>query len=164
MKKIAVYPGSFDPITNGHVELIKKGMDIFDEIVVAIAKNVQKKPMFSISERMRMTKGALEDCKGVSVESFDSLLVDYVKKRGGVCIIRGMRAVSDFEHEMQMALMNRKLENTLQTVFLVPSLRYIFLSSTIIKEVASYGGSVEGLVPENVEKALVKKFMKRAKS
>ena len=160
MKKIAIYPGSFDPITNGHVELVKKGLDIFDEVVIAIAKNLQKKPMFSISERMRMTKGAFKDCKGVSVETFDSLLVDYVKKRGGSTIIRGLRAVSDFEHEMQMALMNRKLDNTLQTVFLVPSLRYIFLSSTIVKEVASYGGSVEGLVPESVEKELGKKFRK----
>ena len=158
--RIAVYPGSFDPITNGHVELVKKGLNIFDEVVVAIAKNLQKKPLFSISERVRMAKGAVEHCKGVSVETFDGLLVDYVKQRGGVAIIRGLRAVSDFEHEMQMALMNRKLDNTLQTVFLVPSLRYIFLSSTIVKEVASYGGSVEGLVPENVERALRKKIKK----
>jgi pantetheine-phosphate adenylyltransferase len=160
MKKIAIYPGSFDPITNGHVELVKKGRDIFDEVVVAIARNLHKKPLFSISERVKLAKGAFRKCKGVSVETFDSLLVDYVKKRGGVAIIRGLRAVSDFEHEMQMALMNRKLDNTLQTVFLVPSLRYIFLSSTIVKEVASYGGSVEGLVPENVKRALGKKFRK----
>ena len=159
MKRTAIYPGTFDPITNGHLDLVDRGIRIFDEIIIAVARSPKKAALFSIEERFGLIKDAVRDCGNVRVESFDGLLVDYVSSMGGVAIIRGLRAVSDFEYELQMALMNRRLKHEIETVFMMPSEEYSFLTSTIIKEVTSFKGSVKGLVPENVEKALREKFL-----
>jgi len=159
MKKLAIYPGTFDPITNGHLDLVRRSLKFFDEVLIAVAvKGPGKKTLFTIDERLGMIREAVSGLEGVSAESFDSLLVDYARAKGARAVIRGLRAVSDFEFELQMALMNRKLDRELETVFLMPSLRYIFLSSTIVKEAAAYGGSVEGLVPPVVERAMKSKF------
>lgn len=158
MRKIAIYPGTFDPITNGHVDLVERGLRIFDEIIIAIATAQKKQPLFTIRERLNLIKSAVKGYKNVRVESFDGLLVEYVKSRNGIAVIRGLRAVSDFEYELQMALMNRRLDLKIETVFMMPSEEYSFLTSTMVKEVASFGGSVKGLVPEIVEKALRSKF------
>ena len=159
--KIAIYPGTFDPITNGHLDLIKRALQFFDKIIVAIGENPAKKPLFTVEERIYMVKEALieADLKDrVEVESFSGLLVDFAKMKGASVIIRGLRAVSDFEYEMQLALMNRKLSNSIDTIFLMPSLRYIFLSSSIIKEAARFGGKVDDLVPKVVVQKLKEKF------
>lgn len=161
--KIALYPGTFDPITNGHIDLIKRALKFFDKIIVAIGENPAKKPLFSLEERMEMITKSLEELNlldRVEVDFFSGLLVEFAKKKGATAIIRGLRAVSDFEYEMQMALMNRKLSNSIDTLFLMPSLKYIFLSSSIIKEAAKYGGSVEDLVPKIVSQKLKEKFYK----
>ncbi|BAU22993.1 phosphopantetheine adenylyltransferase [Caldimicrobium thiodismutans] len=159
--KIAVYPGTFDPITNGHLDLIKRALQFFDRIIIAIGENPAKKPLFTIEERLFMVKKALEEInlsERVEVESFSGLLVEFTKQKGACVIIRGLRAVSDFEYEMQLALMNRKLSNSIDTLFLMPSLRYIFLSSSIIKEAAKFGGQVDDLVPKVVAEKLKEKF------
>lgn len=159
--KIAIYPGTFDPITNGHLDLIKRALQFFDRIILAIGENPAKTPLFTTEERLFMAKKALEDLQltdRVEVESFSGLLVEFAKKKGACVIIRGLRAVSDFEYEMQLALMNRKLSNSIDTIFLMPSLRYIFLSSSIIKEAAKFGGQVEDLVPKVVAEKLKEKF------
>lgn len=158
MRKIAIYPGTFDPITNGHVDLVERGLRIFDEVIIAIATAQKKQPLFTIRERLNLIESAVKGYKNVRVESFDGLLVEYVKSRNGIAVIRGLRAVSDFEYELQMALMNRRLDLKIETVFMMPSEEYSFLTSTMVKEVASFGGSVKGLVPEIVEKALRSKF------
>lgn len=158
MRKIAIYPGTFDPITNGHVDLVERGLRIFDEVIIAIATAQKKQPLFTIQERLNLIESAVKGYKNVRVESFDGLLVEYVKSRNGIAVIRGLRAVSDFEYELQMALMNRRLDLKIETVFMMPSEEYSFLTSTMVKEVASFGGSVKGLVPEIVEKALRSKF------
>lgn len=159
--KIAIYPGTFDPITNGHLDLIKRALQFFDMIIVAIGENPAKKPLFTVEERVFMVEEALKEAglkERVEVESFSGLLVDFAKKKGACVIIRGLRAVSDFEYEMQLALMNRKLSNSIDTIFLMPSLRYIFLSSSIIKEAAKFGGNVDDLVPSIVAQKLKEKF------
>ncbi len=156
--KIAIYPGTFDPITNGHLDLIERGLRIFDEIIVAVAPNPKKRPLFTLEERLHLIENSIKDCKNVRVEAFNGLLVDYVRGKGGIVIIRGLRAVSDFEYELQMALMNRRLDMSIETVFMMPSEEFSFLTSTIVKEVASFGGSVKGLVPEIVEQAMKEKF------
>ena len=156
--KIAVYPGTFDPVTNGHTDIIKRSLKIFDRVIIAVALNPKKAPMFKISERVEMIKEATQGLSRIEVEPFDGLLVDYVKKKKATAIIRGLRAVSDFEYELQMALMNRKLDQAIETVFLMPSEEYSYLTSTLIKEVASYGGETKGLVPPNVAKLLKDKF------
>lgn len=161
MKRTAIYPGTFDPITNGHIDLVKRGLRIFDEVIIAIATAQKKQPLFTISERLRLIKDAVRGLKNVKVEAFSGLLVEYVESKKGVAVIRGLRAVSDFEYELQMALMNRRLDRNIETVFMMPSEEYTFLTSTIIREVASFGGSVKGLVPEAVESALKEKFKKR---
>ena len=161
MKRTAIYPGTFDPITNGHIDLVKRGMRIFDEVIIAIATAQKKQPLFTISERLRLIKDAVRGLKNVKVEAFSGLLVEYVESKKGIAVIRGLRAVSDFEYELQMALMNRRLDRNIETVFMMPSEEYTFLTSTIIKEVASFGGPVKGLVPEAVEKALKETFKKR---
>ena len=156
--KRGIYPGTFDPITNGHLDLVQRGLRIFDEIIIAVALNPKKRPLFGIEERLKLIREAVAGYPNVSVEAFDGLLVDYVKSKGGVAIIRGLRAVSDFEYELQMALMNRRLDMTVETVFMMPSEEHSFITSTIVKEAASFGGSVKGLVPDVVEAALRNKF------
>lgn len=160
MKRKAVYPGTFDPITNSHVDLVERSRKIFDEVIVAVTNNPAKAPLFSIDERLAFVKDAVKDFKNVKVDKFDGLLVEYVMGVGGVAIIRGLRAVSDFEYELQMALMNRRLSQGVETVFMTPPDEYSFLSSTMVKEVASFGGPVKGLVPRKVVEALRKKFRK----
>ncbi len=160
MKHIAVYPGTFDPVTNGHIDLVERSLRIFGEVIVAVAENPKKAPLFTLDERLAMLKAVTANYKNVVIEGFDGLLVDYVKKKGAVAIIRGLRAVSDFEYEMQMALMNRRLNTKIETVFLMPNEEYSFITSTIVKEAASYGGDVSSLVPPDVVKKLRKKFGK----
>ena len=158
MNKIAVYPGTFDPFTAAHLDSVKRALRIFDEVIVAVAPSQKKRPLFTLEERLNMIRKSIEGLEGVKVEAFTGLLVDYVKDKKGAAIVRGLRAVSDFEYELQMALMNRRLNNEIETVFLMPSEEYSFLTSTMVKEVASFGGSVKNLVPEMVEKALREKF------
>ena len=160
MKHIAVYPGTFDPVTNGHVDLVERSLRIFDELIVAVAANPKKAPLFPLDERIAMFKEAIPNFSHVIIEGFDGLLVDYVKQKKAAGIIRGLRAVSDFEYEMQMALMNRRLDSTIETVFLMPNEEYSFITSTIVKEAASYGGDVSSLVPKVVVEMLKKKFGK----
>ncbi len=161
MKRRAVCSGTFDPITNSHLDIIERSRRIFDEVVVAITTNPSKKPLFSIQERLAQVRDAVKKLDNVSVESFDGLLVDYVVKKKAVAIIRGLRAVSDFEYELQMALMNRRLsQGVVETVFMMPPEEYSFLSSTMVKEVASFKGPVRGLVPRKVTEALRRKFRK----
>jgi pantetheine-phosphate adenylyltransferase len=158
MKRIAVYPGTFDPVTNGHVDLAERSLRMFDRVIVAVAANPKKQPLFELSERIVMFKKATKEYRNLVIEGFDGLLVDYVKERKAVAIIRGLRAVSDFEHEMQMALMNRRLDEDIETVFLMPNEEYSFITSTIVKEAASYGGDVSSLVPKGVVEKLRKRF------
>jgi len=160
MGKIAVYPGSFDPVTNGHCDVVKRSLNLFDKIIIAVATNGTKDPLFTIEERLEMLKETFKEMPGVEVDSFDGLLVQYVAERGADAILRGLRAVSDFEHEFQMALMNRKLNRKVETIFLMTGLRWIFISSSIIKEAARFGGDTRGMVPENVCKKLKEKFGK----
>lgn len=152
--KVAICPGTFDPITNGHVDIIDRSLRIFDRVIVAVLINPQKRPLFDSEKRIELIKASLKGRDRVVVDSFQGLLVDYVKKQKGSAIIRGLRAVSDFEYELQMALMNRRLDPEVETVFMMPSEEYSFLSSTMVKEIASFGGRVTGLVPEPVERAL----------
>lgn len=160
MKHIAVYPGTFDPVTNGHIDLVERSLRIFDEVIVAVAANPKKKPLFSLEERIDMFRKAIIRHNHVRIEGFDGLLVDYVREKKAVGIIRGLRAVSDFEYEMQMALMNRRLDSKIETVFLMPNEEYSFITSTIVREAASYGGDVSSLVPKVVVGNLKKKFGK----
>jgi pantetheine-phosphate adenylyltransferase len=160
MKHIAVYPGTFDPVTNGHIDLVERSLRIFDELIVAVAANPKKEPLFSLEERIDMIRRVVTRYPRVKIEGFDGLLVDYVKRKKAVGIIRGLRAVSDFEYEMQMALMNRRLDNDIETVFLMPNEEYSFITSTIVREAASYGGDVSSLVPRVVVEKLKKKFRK----
>ena len=161
MERTAIYPGTFDPFTNGHLDLVTRGCKMFDKIIIGVGENPNKKQLFSIDERVSLIRDAVKGLEDVTVEPFDTLLVDFARTRGINALMRGLRAVSDFEYELQMALMNRKLAQEVETVFLMPSLRYIFLSSTIIKEAAEYGGDVSALVPENVARALREKFASR---
>jgi len=158
MKHVAVYPGTFDPVTNGHIDLVERTLTIFDEVIVAIAANPKKAPLFSLEERIGMFREVSGKYQNVSIEGFDGLLVDYVRRKNAVAIIRGLRAVSDFEYEMQMALMNRRLDNKIETTFLMPNVEYSFITSTIVKEAASYGGDVSSLVPGVVVQKLKEKF------
>lgn len=158
MKKVAVYPGTFDPVTYGHIDIIKRSLKIFERVIVAVAPNPQKAPLFDINERVSMIQEATRDLKNLQVEGFDGLLVDYVKREGGIAIIRGLRAVSDFEYELQIALMNRKLDAEVETVFMMPNQEFTYLTSSIVKAVASYGGQVKDFVPEIVSKKLREKL------
>jgi pantetheine-phosphate adenylyltransferase len=151
---VAVYPGSFDPITNGHVDIIERGARLFDRIVVALLLNLDKKPLFSVAERVEIARETFRAHENVEVDTFDGLLVDYVRRRKAQVIVRGLRAVSDFEYEMQMALMNRRLNGEVETVFMMPAEPYTYVSSKLVKEVVALGGSVAGLVPPGVETRL----------
>ncbi len=155
---IAVYPGSFDPLTNGHLDIIERSVHIFDKVILAIATDNNKDSMFTIEERISMINEALENYETVEVEVFEGLLVRYAKKKGASALIRGLRAVSDFEYEFQMSLMNRKLEPAVETVFLMTSAENTFISSSLIKQVASLQGDIHGLVPQVVEEAMLRKY------
>ena len=157
-KRIAIYPGSFDPITNGHVDIIKRAVRMFDEIIILIAFNPNKVYLFSADERMEMIREIFKDAKEIRVDCYSGLLVDYMKMSGANIILRGMRALSDFEYEFQMALMNRRQTKNIETVFLMSGFKWFYTSSKLIKEVASLGGSVKGLVPDNVHQKLMEKF------
>ncbi len=157
----AVYPGSFDPLTNGHLDLIERSLRIFDELIVAVVINPAKTALFTDAERMDMIREATRGLRHIDIIVFEGLLVDFVAKVGAGAIVRGIRAVSDFEYEFQMALMNRKLREDIETVFLMPHEAYSYISSRLIKEVAGYGGTVTGLVPPGVEKRLTEKFRRR---
>ncbi len=157
----AVYPGSFDPVTNGHLDLVRRASQLFDEVVVALLRNPAKGEAFPVPDRLEMLRAATSGMAGVSVDAFDGLLVDYLRQVGARVIVRGLRAVSDFEYEFQMALMNRRLAPDVETVYLMPAETYTYLSSRLVREVASLGGSVEGLVPEEVAQALARRYGRR---
>lgn len=158
MTKIAVVPGSFDPVTFGHLDIIKRGASVFDEIHVVVLNNSSKKPLFSVEERMELIREVTSSLPNVHVDSFSGLLVEYAKKVNAHAIVRGLRAVSDFEYEMQITSMNRVLDERIETFFIMTNNQYSFLSSSIVKEVAKYGGNISELVPKYVEAALKKKF------
>ncbi|KGR73789.1 pantetheine-phosphate adenylyltransferase [Ureibacillus sinduriensis] len=159
-EKIAVVPGSFDPITNGHLDIIKRAADVFDIIYVAVLNNSSKKPLFTIDERMGLISEVTKDISNIRIESSSGLLIDYARAKNAKAIVRGLRAISDFEYEMQITSMNKFLDESIETFFIMTKNQYSFLSSSIVKEVAQYGGTVTGLVPEIVEKALLEKFDK----
>jgi len=158
-KRVAVYPGSFDPVTNGHIDVIKRATQLFDRVIVAVNENLGKKVLFSVKERMEMLRAVTKGLPGVIVSHFDGLLVNYVRERKANVIIRGLRAMSDFEYEFQMALTNRRLAPDVETVFLMPAEAYTYLSSSIVKEVVSLNGRVDGLVPHQVEAYLRRKLL-----
>jgi len=151
---VAIYPGSFDPVTNGHLDLIERGTKIFDRLIVAILRNLEKDPLFALDERVEMLEEVTRPWSNVEVDVFDGLLVDYARKRNARVILRGIRAISDYEYELQMALMNRKLESQIETVFMMPAEAYSYLSSKLVREIARLGGSIAGLVPAVVEQRL----------
>jgi len=157
-KGIAIYPGSFDPPTNGHLDLIERGSKMFEQLVVAILRNSEKSPMFSLAERLEMLRELTADWSNVRIDTFDGLMVEYAKSIDAMCVLRGIRAISDYEYELQMALMNRKLEPTLETVFMMPAVKYSYVSSRLVREVAQAGGPVKDLVPEVVEQKLREKL------
>ena len=153
-KGIAIYPGSFDPPTNGHLDLIQRGSSIFEELVVAILRNSEKSPMFSLAERLEMLRELTADLPNVRIDTFGGLMVEYAKSIDAMCVLRGIRAVSDYEYELQMALMNRRLQPQVETVFLLAGEQFSFISSKMVKEIISLGGDIKGLVPPTVEKRL----------
>ncbi|HLS20160.1 MAG TPA: pantetheine-phosphate adenylyltransferase [Bacillota bacterium] len=161
MRRLAICPGSFDPITNGHLDIITRGAKIFDEVIVALFYNSSKAPLFTVEERLYLMEEAVKHLPNVTVDSSEGLLVDYARKKNAQVILRGLRAVSDFEYEMQITSMNRKLEDEVETFFMMTNNQYSFLSSSIVKEVAKYRASVSDLVPPVVEKALKEKFANR---
>ena len=158
MERIVIYPGSFDPVTNGHIDIAERGLKLFDKIIVAILRNPVKEFLFTVEERVEMLESSFKDYPDITVETFDGLLVDYAASRKCIAILRGMRAVSDFEYEFQLALMNRKLKREVQTVFLMTGLRWIFTSSSIIKEASQFGGDIASVVPPLVNRKLKEKF------
>ncbi|MDI6727135.1 MAG: pantetheine-phosphate adenylyltransferase [Smithellaceae bacterium] len=158
MHKVAVYPGSFDPITNGHVDIIKRGLRMFDAMIVVVAYNPEKRSLFTVEERTEMIREVLRDHNNITVDSTPGLLVDYVKNSGANVILRGLRALSDFEYEFQLALMNRRLNREIETVFLMTGYKWFYTSSSIIKEAASLGGSVKGMIPDIVYQRMEEKY------
>jgi pantetheine-phosphate adenylyltransferase len=159
--KIAIYPGSFDPITNGHLDILERAMKLFDKVIITIARNSVKSPLFSEKERLAMIKEAVKDLEGVEVDSFEGLLVEYARKKEATAVVRGLRAISDFEYELQMALMNRRLDEQLVTVFLMPNERYTYLNSSIVREIARHQGDVKDFVPQHVYRKLMEKMASR---
>ena len=158
MERVAIYPGSFDPVTNGHLDILERGLKLFDKIILAILTNPKKIFLFSLAERIEMLEESLKEFPNVEIDTFDGLTVDFAAKRGAQGILRGLRAMSDFEYEFQMALMNRRLNREIQTVFLMTGLRWIYTSSSIIKEAAQFGGNIEGMVPPIVEDKIKQKY------
>ncbi len=158
--RLAIYPGTFDPITNGHLDIIERGAQLFDRLVVAVTNNLSKNPVFTVPERMDMIRRLTSDFPNVEVDSFSGLLVDYAGARGACALLRGLRAISDFEYEFQMALVNRKLSHGIATVFLMAHEKYTYLNSTIVREVAKLGGEVESFVPPLVKDRLQQKFQR----
>jgi len=156
--KIAVYPGSFDPATNGHIDIIKRSGALFDKVIVAVLINPNKSPLFSVEERVDILRRTCGDIKNVEIDSFSGLLIDYCKSKNANVIVKGLRAVSDFEYELQMAHMNKKLNQEIETVFIMTSSRYSYLSSSLVKEVAQFGGCIRGLVPEIIEKEIYERL------
>jgi pantetheine-phosphate adenylyltransferase len=156
--RTVIYPGTFDPLTNGHLDVIRRAAKLFDRVIVAVAENDSKQPLFALDERVALVKRAVRDLPGVEADRFDGLLVDYAARRGAQAIVRGLRAVSDFEFEFQLALTNRKLNEKIEAIFMMPKDTYTFLSSRTVKEIARLGGDVSSFVPAHVRDALVKKF------
>jgi pantetheine-phosphate adenylyltransferase len=159
--KIAVYPGSFDPITNGHLDIIRRSSQVFDKLIVAVVKNHSKKPLFTMEERVALIKRVIGDLPNVELDFFDGLLVDFVEEKGAKVIIKGLRAVSDFEYEFQMALLNRKLHPEVETMFMMTHYEYSFLSSSMVKEIAGLGGCIKDLVPDAIIEDIYNKFKKQ---
>ncbi len=159
--KIAVYPGSFDPITNGHIDIVRRASKLFDKIIVAVARREQKKPIFSLEERVNLAKKALANQKNVEVIGFSNLLIDFVREQKACTIIRGIRAVVDFDYEFQMVVTNRKLAPEIETIFFMPSAKYFYLSASLVKEIAALGGKISCFVPKPVAQALKRKFANR---
>ena len=158
---IAIYPGSFDPLTNGHVDIIERGSRFFDKIIVGVLINLEKSPLFTVPERVEIARTVFRDMPNVEVDTFDGLLVDYARRKHASVIVRGLRAISDFEYEMQMALMNRRLNPEVETIFMMPAEPYTYVSSRLVKEVVALGGTVSGLVPRVVEERLREKKLAR---
>ncbi len=156
--KIALYPGTFDPITFGHIDVIKRASSLFDEVIVSVAGSSSKKTLFSVDERKEMIRAAIKGIKNVTITSFKGLMIEYAKSQNANVVIRGLRAISDFEYEFQMALTNRKIEENITTVFLMPNEKYTYLNSTLVREIAKFGGDVKPFVPEFVDKKLKKKL------
>jgi len=159
-ERLAIYPGTFDPFTNGHLSIVRRASQIFDKVVIAILRNASKSPLFTLEERLWMIKESTKELTNVEVDSFEGLLVEFAKEKGANVIIRGLRAMSDFEYEFQLALMNRKLNRNIQTIFLVTDFKWFYTSSSIVKEAASFGGDVSDLVPKVVNEKLLEKFSK----
>lgn len=156
--KIAVYPGSFDPITNGHLDILKRASSLFDLVYIAVARNLQKQPIFTTKERLALIRGCTSEFENVKLDSFDGLVIEYARQVGAEVIIRGLRALSDFDYEFQMALMNRHLDENINTVFLMPHEDYTYLSSSMVRDLAKFGAEIGSFVPANVKTALLKKF------
>ncbi|MFH1743539.1 MAG: pantetheine-phosphate adenylyltransferase [bacterium] len=161
MKGAAIYAGSFDPVTNGHLDLVERALKVFDRLIVAVVANPAKDPLFTLEERVDMLSQVTQDMKAVTVESFSGLLVDFVKKCPGAVVVRGLRAVSDFEFEFQLGLTNRVLDEDIETIFMLPSLEYIYLRASLVKEVAQLGGDVSGFVPPLVKQRLAERCRER---
>lgn len=159
--RVAIYPGTFDPVTNGHIDIIKRSARLFDQVIIAVARDNYKNTLFTLDERVDLMRSVIKDMDNVQLELFKGLLIDYSESKGAVTIIRGLRAVSDFDYEFQMALMNKKLNGRVETMFLMTDQKYSFLSSSIVKQVSELGGCVKGLVPEEVEQALTAKYAER---
>ncbi|ABP67377.1 pantetheine-phosphate adenylyltransferase [Caldicellulosiruptor changbaiensis] len=159
--KIGVYPGSFDPVTNGHLDIIERASKIFDKLIVAVLVNPNKTPVFDIDERVELLKETTEHLPNVEVKAFKGLLIDFMKQENAKVIVKGLRAVSDFEYEFQMALLNKKLEPSIETIFMMTNSKYSYLSSSMVKEVARFGGCIEDLVPEKIAKKVMKKLNKK---
>lgn len=158
MHQIVVYPGSFDPVTNGHLDIIKRASSVFDQVIVAVFRNPQKAPLFTMDERVELLTNVTKEIENVSIDSFTGLTIDYVKSENAIAIIRGLRAISDFEGEFQMASLNKELDGNVETIFFMTDTKYAYLSSSVVKEVAQFGGNIKELVPNGVKKALEKKF------
>lgn len=156
--KVAVYPGSFDPVTNGHLDVIKRALKIFDKIIIAVGENQRKATLFSVQERVDMIKQVTKGLKNIQIEHFSGLLVNYARRKKASAIVRGLRAVSDFENELQLALMNRKMDPRIETIFIMTRGMYCYLSASVVKEAASLGGNLNGMVPKLVQKRLKEKF------